>query len=245
MPQSNYFFISGDPILVGKHGDTDYVFHSGDPVPNSGGSAYVFESGVGFGGATAEIEITDSQGSETGTITLFERAESVENFYDFQDTADFSAAQGEINDYLEVGVTTFFVFENTNTGERSFGFVHDKADLNSSGQGGDIHFSMSNLPPGASFAVRDDDPGNDSYSMSPPSASVQHIWSSPNTDGLAIGKFTESELSGETITFDVTQYNTGNGGNRPDTIRFVGDGGTTVERAYDGTNTKVNITFGL
>lgn len=245
MPNSDYFYLSGDPLLVGEHGDSDYFYHSGDPVPNLGGSDYVFESGSGLGGVTAEIEITDSLGSSTGTITLFSRADTVENFYDFTNNDDFFAAQGEINDYLEVGYTTFFVFENTNTGERSFGFVHDKAGTDNQERGGEVDMDVTNLPSGASFAVRDDDPGNDTYSMNPPDAFIDHQWGGNDTDGVAIGKFTESELQGITVTFDVVRHTDRNGNGPPHTIRFVGDGGTTVERSYDGTNTKVNITFGL
>lgn len=50
MPESNYVHESGEPIAVGTHGETNFLFHSGDPVPNTGRSDYVFESGVGLGG---------------------------------------------------------------------------------------------------------------------------------------------------------------------------------------------------
>lgn len=50
MAKSNYTFERGEAIDVGTHGDTSFVYHSGDPVPNSGDSTVVFEAGVGIGG---------------------------------------------------------------------------------------------------------------------------------------------------------------------------------------------------
>lgn len=50
MVKSSFVFETGDGIEVGAHGKTDYVFHSGDPVPNDGDSSLVFESGTGLGG---------------------------------------------------------------------------------------------------------------------------------------------------------------------------------------------------
>lgn len=247
MPQSNYVFLSGEPLDVGFHGSTSYVFHSGDPVPNSGKSPYVFESGTGLGGQEAEIEITDSQGSTTGNITLFSRAEQVEDFYDFERIENqYSAATGEINDFLQQRYTTFFVFENTNTGEWSFGFVHDVLTDTDTGNGGIVDFSISNLPTGSSFVVQDD-PGeeDDFYNVSGSSAEVRHEWGRVNTDGAVVGRFDPANLNGTTVTFDVTRHEQDQDGDGPPhTIQFVGDGGTTVQRSYDGTNTKVNITFG-
>lgn len=60
MALSNYVFESGDAIEVGSHGDHSYVYHSGNPVLDSGRSNYVFESGTGLGGQS--IQVTLSQG---------------------------------------------------------------------------------------------------------------------------------------------------------------------------------------
>jgi hypothetical protein len=49
MTNSEFVFESGEAISVGIHGETDFLFHSGDPVPNTGKSKVVFESGVGLG----------------------------------------------------------------------------------------------------------------------------------------------------------------------------------------------------
>lgn len=51
MADSTYVFESGDPIQVGSHGETSYLYESGSPVRNDGESSVVFESGTGLGGA--------------------------------------------------------------------------------------------------------------------------------------------------------------------------------------------------
>lgn len=47
---ADYIFLKGERLNTGSHGETDYVFASGDPVPNSGESSFVFETGIGLGG---------------------------------------------------------------------------------------------------------------------------------------------------------------------------------------------------
>jgi len=51
MTESSYLFEQGEAVSVGSHGDHEYVFHSGDPVPDTGLSSLVFETGVGLGEA--------------------------------------------------------------------------------------------------------------------------------------------------------------------------------------------------
>lgn len=244
MPESDYVFVQGDRLIYGDHGETDYLFHSGEAVPNTGEGELLFESGTAVGGIISEVLISDSQGETEGQVVTFSRSKTVESFYDFETGSNYSAATGEINDYMDVGYTTFFVFENSDTGELSFGFCHDQLDQDSTEQGGEVDFSISGLPDGGSFVVRDDDPGNDTYSYNGDTATADQQWGSPNTDGLAIGKWTQSELAGSTVTFDVTRHTDGNGDGPPHTVRFAGDSGTTVSRSYDGTNTSIQITFG-
>lgn len=55
MPESNFVYEEGEAIDTGRHGETDYVFHQGDPVPNEGVSSLVFESGTGLGAAWVEL----------------------------------------------------------------------------------------------------------------------------------------------------------------------------------------------
>jgi len=50
MPKSDYIFEKGEPIEVGREGDHEFVFASGESVTDRGESELVFESGVGLGG---------------------------------------------------------------------------------------------------------------------------------------------------------------------------------------------------
>lgn len=50
MAQSDFVYDSGTPIDIGSHGEHDYVFHSGEPVVDTGESTLVYESGTGMGG---------------------------------------------------------------------------------------------------------------------------------------------------------------------------------------------------
>lgn len=56
MPISNYVFDEGEAVEVGTQGDTNFLYHSGEPVPNTGVSDLVFEAGVGIGGQGAIID---------------------------------------------------------------------------------------------------------------------------------------------------------------------------------------------
>lgn len=213
----------------------------GGSAPSPDQDALLFQDGMAQTGPgiTAEVVISDSKGESTGTITLTQRAQTIEDYCGYG-SAGYASVSGPISDeLLEVGVTSFILYENTNTGDRSFGFFHDKYDQNG-GQNGEITYDIDGIPSGSSMVVRDDNPGNDSYTFNPPTATADHQWIEPNTDGLAIGKFTAEELAGVTVTFDVAYYGDPN---PPTTIRFIGDEGATVERAYDGTNTTVEITF--
>lgn len=66
MSDSNFVFEQGEPIEVGTHGETDFVFHEGDPVPNTGRSDFVFEAGVGLGGASLVFDGTEIGFYDTG-----------------------------------------------------------------------------------------------------------------------------------------------------------------------------------
>jgi hypothetical protein len=73
MPDSSYVFESGTPVKVGSHGQTSYLFHSGDAVLNEGESTYVFESGVGLrGGLVDWYSRVGLEGSATdSSVTLY------------------------------------------------------------------------------------------------------------------------------------------------------------------------------
>lgn len=70
MADSGFVFETGEAIQVGTHGETDFLFHSGDPVVNSGRSSLVFESGTGLGTDVITGTIFDVNGNELETLTL-------------------------------------------------------------------------------------------------------------------------------------------------------------------------------
>jgi len=75
MPKSSYVYESGDAIDVGSHGETDFVYVSGEPVPNTGRSTLVYESGTGIGG-----RFTATLRNEAGDI--LETIQIVDDTYD-------------------------------------------------------------------------------------------------------------------------------------------------------------------
>lgn len=239
-----YIFDRGEEIQIGSQGEHDVLYADGDPVPDTGQSTLVFEEGTGLGGDQAKVVISDSQGESEGDVSIIERSQTVEDYYGYAET-DSQSAEGDINFFLELRKSTFYIFKNQSTAEYSFGWVHDVYRPQEQDTGGDITIVMSGLPGSSSYVVRDDNPINDSYSLNPPDGSIAHLWDGENTDGVAIGKFDATELQGVTVTFDVTQYEYDRDGeHRPEDIKFAGDDGTTVERAYDGTNSTIEITFG-
>lgn len=67
-------FENGEQIGVGNHGDHDYVYSDGVPVPDTGKSTFVFEDGVGVGGGIVIDDFEDADLSEytgdTGSYSI-------------------------------------------------------------------------------------------------------------------------------------------------------------------------------
>jgi hypothetical protein len=70
MPDSDFVFDRGTPIDIGFHGETDYVFHQSEPVPNAGRSIFIKESGIGIGGGGAFDWYTYTDGHPNASISL-------------------------------------------------------------------------------------------------------------------------------------------------------------------------------
>jgi len=70
MSTSDFVFERGERVPIGSNGETDYVFVSDDPVPNTGVSELVFESGVGVGGVSEYGPVLWN--IDDGTETMFE-----------------------------------------------------------------------------------------------------------------------------------------------------------------------------
>lgn len=79
---AGFVYEEGEAIDVGIHGDHSYVYAGGDPVPDTGGSSLVFESGTGLGGGLDEW-ITSGQGATN-------RSQCKDNFTRTEPTVQWS-----------------------------------------------------------------------------------------------------------------------------------------------------------
>lgn len=62
--EDDFIYESGEPVATGGHGEHDYVYANGVPVTDTGQSTYVFESGVGLGGAGLIIDDFEEYSSD-------------------------------------------------------------------------------------------------------------------------------------------------------------------------------------
>lgn len=218
----------------------DGLARGGSNTPRAGDTGLLTSPDTiqGAFGTPAQVTIRDSNGESTGEVSLITRDMTIEDYCGYGSEGNASVSGPISDEMLELGVTSFLVYENSSTKDRSFGFFHDEY-ISGGGQDGDIQWGVTGLPDSATTAVEDDpDSNSDVYDLA--NGVITHQWWDPNTDGVALGTFTKQDLVGVETTFAVTKY----AGNQPPTkVRFIGDNGTTVERPYDGTNTEVTIRF--
>lgn len=231
----------------------------GESNPRKEQDALLFQEGLAQTGpgTTAEVIISDSEGESTGIISLIQRDQDIADYVGYGSQGEASASGPISDEMLDVGTTSFLLYEDTRSEERYFGFFHDEYNEGTN-HGGRIAWEISGLPDGTTTVIEDDPVDSDTeyYDLSPPDGEVSHQWGDPNTDGSAFGKddegevnespntgFTEDELSETTVTFSVIEREVVRDRDLPSQIRFVGDDGTTVSRDYDGTNTEIEITF--
>lgn len=79
MVESDFVFERGDPINVGNHGETDFVFSGGNKVVNSGTSDFIFEAGIGLGGRWLKNEYRDLEVTINTSINGVEARMEYEN----------------------------------------------------------------------------------------------------------------------------------------------------------------------
>jgi len=93
-----YIFESGEGVILGKHGDTNYVYASGEPVPNSGLSEFVFESGTGLGGFGLEDfeGFPDDKNLYSGDTGLFFSASETTTQGDLSGYFEYQGAQNAV-----------------------------------------------------------------------------------------------------------------------------------------------------
>lgn len=228
---ADYVFERGNLVPTGSHGRTDYVFASGEPVPNSGVSEVVFESGYGLG--AGQITISDDSGSVTGTVGTIEGTETVENFYDHEPNL---YARGDVLNWSKAKTATFMFYRNTSDDTLSLIAIYDDRNSDS---GSNLDLDISGIPTTVSFAVTDDLPTTvDSYSLNEPDGSTHNNWGTNRTDGWAIKDL--SGHSGEAITIDVTHLSSENG-YILDTARGIGPDGEIERPISENTTWTVTL----
>jgi hypothetical protein len=92
MAPSDFVYESGEAIDTGSHGDTEFVYNSGTPVPNTGASELVYESGVGLGG---------------GSVLFYTYAQSDNQYDSMQKFSDYVAS--------DLGLETTHVTDRSGT----------------------------------------------------------------------------------------------------------------------------------
>lgn len=231
---SDFVFESGEAIDLGAHGDHDYVFASGEPVPDTGVSSLVFESGTGLGGGNS-VTIRDDAGEETAALPLIEDSQTIENWYDYGGGGGSfgSSGAGQITNWTADNYVTVLLYRNTSSGDVSAVAHYDKVDTGT--PGGDIESSWSDIPGDWDLAV-EDDPGE--ISFNPPSATGDQNYTVGACDGWAI-----RAPSAGTMTWDMDAVKDNTQGVAPpDFIRYIGSDGSTIERSL-GTDTQVEISI--
>lgn len=113
---TDYIFDRGAPVTTGFHGETDYVFASGEPVPNNDVSNLVFESGFGLGGAPqTDLETATgwyiSGGQENEYLLSISHADRTVLW-----EAEPLPTPVHLHTMAELGETVWLVGGNTNAG---------------------------------------------------------------------------------------------------------------------------------
>jgi len=225
MAKSDYIFESGEAIDVGSHGETDYVFASGEPVANSGDSSFVFESGTGLGGLSGiTVVFRDSNGETTGSIGTYSAPYDPSTWYYDQN------GKGTLQ---EIGSDTWIIYEDTSVSPSQYSILCQYSTGNSE------EADHSGIPDGGSFVMKDD-LGTDYYSISPPTARTEPQYGDSNGDGFAIGSW--SSIS-TTYLWDITAF--------PDyendpVMRAVDDEGNEIRRNVPNDDSvEVELQIGL
>jgi len=121
------------------------------------------------------VEYTITQGTFSQTITPLEKAESVEDFYDYWDYEAHTDPDIELRNQ-----SLLFLYKNTNTGEVSLVIIHDDGE-GTAGDGGVVEFTFSGLPASTDVSV-EDDPEDDDYALN---TTINWDWPDYRTDGGA------------------------------------------------------------
>jgi hypothetical protein len=117
-----------------------------------------------------------AQNGTTRTVEALSTGEAIETFYDYYDAEAHTTKDFSIRD-----TTIVFLWEGPKG--LSLVVINDRRD---DPDGGDVRMRFEGLPEEASWAVRDDDPGNDQYTTGPDVWTADWQWNGAHTDGAAI-----------------------------------------------------------
>lgn len=232
---ADYIFEEGEEVTTGTHGETNYLFSEGDPVPNTGLSEFVFEDGTGLGGGLAY----EVNGNGLNTLEPVKTAEGPCTFYGYTNAA---ATHG----YDKADTVTIFVHRNTNNGRLSIVQTGGDNGTDEPGTKYQINYDVSingygNLSgsgPGCvdgqdtDYVLLDgeiDDEFQDTYSF--------NGYSGHDTDGWVIDGSAVSDI---TFTFEEGGSHGVSGDNIPSAVELITsdgptpDGGGRVSVGFDG-----------
>lgn len=116
MANSNFTNIEGDPINVGAHGQTSFLYEEGTPVVNQGLSSKVFEAGTGLGGVALTME---------GTIVdYYESAETHSEFYGYdRNQSPNAVGLSDVGVHNQGSTVSAYVLGHRDTANGSFALI--------------------------------------------------------------------------------------------------------------------------
>lgn len=166
-----YIFESGESVRVGTHGDTDYVYASGDPVPNTGGSTLIYETGVGLGGGDIWSYAYDQ--TDLSTVGAITSEQNHTEFYDYQGSSGFHG-------YYQGSELTILLHRDTTDGTYSLVVTANAPE--ESGYSNRSHGTLNTqFSQNIDYAETDGE-GGDFFG----SDSAGNEWNAPSTDGYSI-----------------------------------------------------------
>ncbi|MFB6163502.1 MAG: hypothetical protein ABEJ86_08730, partial [Halococcoides sp.] len=181
-------WVSARQVPIRTAGGDPIVIENQTNVTCSGACSIRNGTELLVGGEPSARKITVEQANRSLEVVPLSNGQQIEDFYSY--------GKSDINNPDEFPIPkqrTSRMFFWSGPNGISLVMVHD-SDADSDTAGGAVSMSFDRLPEAGSWAVRDDDPGNDEYEM-------QHVdwhWGGPKTDGGAF----RGGLTNHTITID-------------------------------------------
>jgi len=198
---TDYIFEQGEAIALGSHGEHDYVFASGEKVPDTGTSTLVFESGTGLGGVSLVVG-----GTEVG---FYETNESHADFWDYDpdapDTEPFgSNAQGleSFGAYTEPSERNAYIIGHHSTVSDTWAIgmwgVWDSEDSNGDNtEGGNHKTTWNNLE-----SIETDDPDSPTVKDGPESGNENDVYETEG--GVPVAQHQYGSKAGDGVLYTIS-----------------------------------------